>query len=50
MTSTISRVVKGKLTELEFNDGYLMLTRPQVLLQPTGSSEFILLEFAAAPS
>ena len=41
MTPTISRVVKRKLTELEFNDGYLMLSRLQVLLQPSGSSEFM---------
>ena len=41
MIPTISPRVQQKLTELEFNDGYLMLTRLRVLLQPTGSSEFM---------
>lgn len=41
MTPTISPHVKQKLTEAEFNDGYLMLSRLRVLLQPTGSSEFM---------
>ena len=41
MTPTISRSIKKKLTEAEFNDGYLMLSRLQVLLQPSGSSEFM---------
>lgn len=41
MTPTISPGVQQKLTELEFNDGYLMLTRLRTLLQPTGSSEFM---------
>lgn len=41
MTLTISPGVQQKLTEAEFNDGYLMLTRLQILLQPTGFSEFM---------
>ena len=41
MTPTISPGVQQKLTEAEFNDGYLMLTRLQTTLQPTGSSEFM---------
>ena len=41
MTPTISRSVKQKLTEAEFNDGYLMLIRLRTLLQPSGSSEFM---------
>ena len=41
MTPTISSGVKRRLTEAEFNDGYLMLTRLRELLQPTGSSEFM---------
>ena len=41
MTPTISPRIQQKLTESEFNDGYLMLTRLQILLQPTGSSEFM---------
>ena len=41
MTPTISPGIQQKLTESEFNDGYLMLTRLRVLLQPTGSSEFM---------
>lgn len=41
MTPTISPGVKQKLTEAEFNDGYLMLTRLRTLLQPTGFSEFM---------
>ena len=41
MTPTISRAVKMKLTEAEFNDGYLMLTKLRLELQPSGSSEFI---------
>ena len=41
MTPTISRTVKRKLTEIEFNDGYLMFTRLRTLLQPSGSSELI---------
>lgn len=41
MTSTISHTIKRKLTEIEFNDGYLMLARLRTLLQPSGSSEFM---------
>ncbi len=41
MTPTISPGIQLKLTEAEFNDGYLMLTRLRILLQPTGFSEFI---------
>lgn len=41
MTPTISRAVKRRLTEAEFDDGYLMLSRLQTLLQPSGSSEFM---------
>ena len=41
MTPTISPGVQQKLTEAEFNDGYLMLSRLRTLLQPTGSSEFM---------
>ena len=41
MTLTISPGVQQKLTEVEFNDGYLMLTRLRTLLQPTGPSEFM---------
>ena len=41
MTLTISPGVQQKLTESEFNDGYLMLTRLRTLLQPTGPSEFM---------
>ena len=32
MTPTISKVVKRRLTELEFNDSYLMLSRLRFLL------------------
>ena len=41
MTLMISSGIQQKLTESEFNDGYLMLTRLRILLQPTGSSEFM---------
>ena len=41
MTPTISPGIQQKLTESEFNDGYLMLTRLRILLQPTRSSEFM---------
>ena len=41
MTPTITRTVKKKLTETEFNNGYLMLSRLHVLLQPSGFSEFM---------
>ena len=41
MTPTISSGVKRRLTEAEFNDGYLMLTRLRELLQPTGCSVFM---------
>lgn len=41
MTPTISSGIQQKLTEAEFNDGYLMLTRLRILLQPTGFSEFM---------
>ncbi|KAF6238752.1 hypothetical protein HO173_003259 [Letharia columbiana] len=41
MTPTISPGVQQKLTEAEFNDGYLMLTRLRTILQPTGFSEFM---------
>ena len=41
MISTITRTVKKKLTETEFNNGYLMFSRLHVLLQPSGSSEFM---------
>ena len=41
MTPTISPGVQQKLTEAEFNDGYLMLTRLRIILQSTGSSEFM---------
>ncbi|KAF6218139.1 hypothetical protein HO133_006098 [Letharia lupina] len=41
MTPTISPGIQQKLTEAEFNDGYLMLTRLRIILQPTGSSEFM---------
>ena len=41
MTPTISSGVKQRLTEAEFNNGYLMLSRLRELLQPTGSSEFM---------
>ncbi|CAD6592123.1 MAG: hypothetical protein ASARMPRED_006037 [Alectoria sarmentosa] len=41
MTPTISPIIKRKLIETEFNDGYLMLTRLQILLQPSKSSEFM---------
>ena len=41
MTPTISPGVQQKLTETEFNDGYLMLIKLQLDLQPTGSSEFM---------
>lgn len=41
MTPTISPGVQQKLTEAEFNDGYLMLTRLRILLQLTGFSEFM---------
>ena len=41
ITPTISRTVKKKLTEAEFDDGYRMLSRLQTLLQPSGSSEFM---------
>ena len=41
MTPTISSGVKQRLTEAEFNDGFLMLRHLRELLQPTGSSEFM---------
>ena len=41
MTPTISRALKMKLSEAEFNDGYLMLTKLRLELQPSGSSEFM---------
>lgn len=41
MTPLISPGVQLKLTEAEFNDGYLMLTSLRKLLQPQGSSEFM---------
>ena len=41
MTPTISSGVKRRLTEAEFNDGHLMLSRLREILQPTGSSEFM---------
>ncbi len=41
MTPTISPGIQQKLTEAEFNDGYLMLTALQTSLQPIGSSEFM---------
>lgn len=46
MTPTISPGIQQKLTETEFNDSYLMLTRLRALLQPTGSSEFMRLSKA----
>ncbi len=39
--STISPDIHQKLTKAKFNNDYLMLTRLRILLQPTGSSEFI---------
>lgn len=41
MTLTISPGIQQKLTEAEFNNGYLMLTRLRIILQPTGSFEFM---------
>ena len=41
MTPTVSSGVKQGLTEAEFNDGHLMLSRLRELMQPTGSSEFM---------
>lgn len=41
MTPTISRRVQLVLTEAEFNDGFLMLSRLQAKLQPSGLSEFM---------
>lgn len=41
MTLTISPSVQLKLTEADFNDGYLMLTNLKVHCQSTGSSEFM---------
>lgn len=41
MTPIISPRIQQKLTEFEFNNEYLMLTRLQALLQPTGSSKFM---------
>ena len=41
MTPTISPGVQQKLTEADFNDGYLMLISLKVHCQPTGSSEFM---------
>ena len=41
MIPTISPGVQLKLTEVEFNDGFLMLTKLRIELQPLGSSEFI---------
>ena len=41
MTPTISSEVKQRLTEAEFNNGFLMLRHLRELLQPTGLSAFI---------
>ena len=41
MTPTISPGVQLKLTEAEFNNGYLMLTKLRIELQPSGDSEFM---------
>lgn len=41
MTPTISPGVQLKLTEADFNDGYLMLTKLRIELQPSGDSEFL---------
>jgi len=41
LTPTLSPSIKRKLSEREFNDGYLMLSRLQVLLQPTGDTQFM---------
>lgn len=41
MTPTISSGIKRRLTEAEFDNGYLMLSRLRESIQPTGSSEFI---------
>ena len=41
MTPTISCTFKPRLTEAEFNNGFLMLTKLRLELQPSGSSEFI---------
>ncbi len=41
MTLIISPGIHQKLTEVEFNDGYLMLITLQISLQFTGSLEFM---------
>ena len=41
MTPTISSGVKQRLTEAEFNDGFLMLKHLRELLQSTRSSKFM---------
>ncbi len=41
MTPTISPGIQLLLTDEEFNDGFLMLSRLRTKLQPTGSSEFM---------
>lgn len=41
MTPTISPAVKRKLTEAEFDNGYLMISRLTSLLQPKGDAQFM---------
>lgn len=41
ITPTISPRVQLKLTEAEFNNGFLILTKLRIELQPSGSSKFI---------
>ncbi len=41
MTPTISPTVKRKLTEEEFNNGYLMISRLTSLLAPKGDAQFM---------
>lgn len=41
ITSLISRIVKKKLTKTEYNNGYIILSRLHVLLQPSESSELM---------
>lgn len=41
MTPTINPTVKRKLTEAEFNNGYLMISRLTSLLAPKGDAQFM---------
>lgn len=50
MTPMISRTVKKKLTEAEFNNGYLMLSRLHTLLQPSEEYQYLVQIWAVTPN